>query len=206
MVMRRSREIEIEGVSDVLPNWQPPFVPTRVFFTTGAGVHVEERVSLQHAMQQAGIADCNLVKVSSVIAPGCRVIPREEGIRLLRPGQMVFAVIAKGQTNEPHRRLTAALGWAIPEKEGVPGYIAELEEEETFGKSDRTAGDEVGQMALRILGEKLRTRIDPRKVWERSRDTYRIGRTTVHAGCVTQTVIGDEQGLFASALVVAVYL
>ena len=86
------------------------FVPTRVFFTTGRGVHEEQRVAMQHALRRAGVGDCNLVKVSSVIPPRCRVIPRREGVRLLRPGNIVFAVIAMGETNEPHQRVTPALG------------------------------------------------------------------------------------------------
>src|SRR5829696_8481095 len=89
------------------PDDVPPplhWVPSRVFFVTGTGVHELERVALQHAMREAGVADCNLLKVSSVMPPECEIIPASEGRRLLRPGNMVFAVIATAQTEEPHQR------------------------------------------------------------------------------------------------------
>src|SRR4030081_3717570 len=84
------------------------WIPSRVFFVSGVGMHAQERVALQHAMREAGVADCNLLKVSSVIAPGCRIISAQQGRRLLRPGNMVCAVIAPAQTDEPHQRVTAA--------------------------------------------------------------------------------------------------
>jgi pyruvoyl-dependent arginine decarboxylase len=133
--MATARSARSTPDSDVPPlSW----VPTRVFFVSGVGTHAMERVALQHAMREAGVADGNLLKVSSVIAPGCRIIPADEGRRLLRPGNMVYAVIATAQTDEPHQRVTTALAWAKPEKPGVPGYIAELEEEMAEGA--RSAG------------------------------------------------------------------
>src|SRR4051812_16451010 len=123
----------------------PPltFVPTRVFFTSGTGIHKLERVALQHAMREAGLADCNLVKISSVVAPGVQRISKEEGLKLLRAGNMVFAVIAQGQTEEPHQRVTTGLAWAFPEKANTPGYIAELEEEMAKGKSHKSVETQV---------------------------------------------------------------
>lgn len=183
------------------------FVPSRVFFTSGKGFHEKERVSLQHALVDAGIGDCNLVKVSSVIPPGCVVISREEGEKLLRPGCVVFAVIAKAQTNEPHQRLTVGLGWAIPDHPTSPGFIAEIEEDEANGLSAEAAADEVGPMAVRILAEQLRAGgADPEALWSRRKSGFKFGRYPVTAGCLTETVIGDEKGRYASAVAVAVYL
>jgi arginine decarboxylase len=175
----------------------PPlsWVPTRVFFVSGVGVHTLERVALQHAMRQAGVADCNLLKVSSVIAPGCRIISEEEGRRLLRPGNFVHAVIATAQTDEPHQRVTTALAWAKPEKPGIPGYIAELEEEMAKGKSEETATQQVAEEVLEILAMRLRVKVDAERLWKqrgRSR-TVRMGGTTVHVGSLSASAVGPEE-------------
>src|SRR5215212_4290675 len=99
---RSRRRIHVETATEELPPLA--WVPTRVFFTTGVGRHETQRVAVQRAMEEAGVADANLVKVSSVIPPGCEIITRERGLRLLRAGNIVHAVIAQGETNEPHER------------------------------------------------------------------------------------------------------
>ena len=182
------------------------FVPKRLFFTKGVGAHEQQRVAMHHALRDAGVSDCNLVKVSSVIPPGCRIISRREGAKLLRPGNIVFAVIAMSETKEPHQRATVALGWATPDQDGVPGYIAEIEEEQAKGKTAKSAGDEVGQMALTLVAERLQTRIDSKSLWARSKRVHRIGGTTVHCGCITSTIIGDEKERYLSAVALALYL
>jgi len=41
-------------------------VPKKVFFTRGVGVHREKLASFELALRGAGIAQCNLVLVSSI--------------------------------------------------------------------------------------------------------------------------------------------
>src|SRR5947209_4157767 len=141
------------------------FVPSKVFFATGVGVHSIQRVAVQRAMEEAGVSDLNLVKVSSVIPPGCEVITAERGLRLLQPGTVCFSVIAQGETNEPHQRVTAALSWGRPEGNDIPGYITEIEEDQTMGKSEATATEETGEALMHIFAYKLGTEINAKKVW-----------------------------------------
>jgi arginine decarboxylase len=182
------------------------FVPSRVFFTSGKGVHEHERVAVQHALREAGVADCNLVKVSSVIPPGCRHVSREEGTRLLRPGNMVFAVIAQAVTTEPHQRLTVGVGWALPDLTDCPGYASEIEEEQAKGLSPAAAAAELGPTAIRLVAEKLRVPADAETLWGKRRGGFELGRATVKAGCLTETVVGDERGRSTAAVALAVYV
>jgi arginine decarboxylase len=202
-------------VTDSLPSDVTPplaWVPTRVFMVSGVGVHEHERVALQHAMRSAGVADCNLLKVSSVIAPGVRIISAEEGMRLLRPGNIVTAVIATAQTDQPHQRVAPALAWAKPEKAGVPGYIAEIEEEMAKGKSEATATKQVGEEVLELLAMRMRVKIDPERLWEkRGRErVVRMGGTRVHVGALCASTVGPEERdgkkLTAAAFVAAIYI
>jgi arginine decarboxylase len=181
-----------------------------VFFTAGTGQHKLERVAVQHAMRRAGVSQCNLVKVSSILPPETQVITRAEGIRLLRPGNIVFAIIAQSQTNEPHQRITPAIAWANPEKRGVPGYIAEVEEDLAKGKTEETAADEVGEEAITILAETLRVKVDSKRKWSRRKRTTRIGRTNVGIGYLAASTEGPEERDgetdFAAAIVLAVFV
>ena len=62
-------------------------IPKKCFFTKGVGVHKEKLASFELALRSAGLAYCNLVLVSSIYPPGCKRISKEEGIKLLRPGE-----------------------------------------------------------------------------------------------------------------------
>src|ERR1039457_6157015 len=89
-------------------------VPKKLFFTKGVGKHKERLTSFELALRDAGIASQNLVRVSSIFPPQCKVIPRKEGLKYLNPGEVVFAVIAENSTREPHRLVVASIGVAIP--------------------------------------------------------------------------------------------
>ena len=204
----KSSTRNLRRVTEALPPLR--FVPPRVFFTSGTGTHRLERVAIQHAMQQAGVSQCNLVKVSSVLPPDTQIISRQQGLRLLTPGNVVFAVIAQAETNEPSQRITPAVAWAKPKKPGVPGVIAEVEDNLTHGKNEETAADEVGEEAITILGETLGTRVDAKRKWDRRRKTLRIGSTTVEIGWLAASIEGPEQkggeADFAAAIVLAVFV
>ena len=47
------------------------FVPKEMFFTKGVGKHREKLTSFELALRSAGIAACNLVRVSSIFPPNC---------------------------------------------------------------------------------------------------------------------------------------
>lgn len=78
-------------------------VPEKIFFSTGAGIHKERLASFEVALRDAGIASCNLVHVSSIIPPNCVLISREKGLKELKPGQIIFCVMSRIDTNEPNR-------------------------------------------------------------------------------------------------------
>jgi len=44
----------------------------------------------------------------------CKIMPREEGTKILSPGQITFCVMARAATNEPNRLVSAAIGLAVP--------------------------------------------------------------------------------------------
>src|SRR5207249_3400197 len=103
-------------------------VPSKVFFTKGVGVHKERLASFEMALRAAGVAQCNLVLVSSIYPPGCKIISKEEGLKLLRPGEIVFAVYDRESNSEPNRLVAASVGLAIPSDSSMHGYLSEQRE------------------------------------------------------------------------------
>jgi arginine decarboxylase len=63
-------------------------IPKKIFFTKGVGVHKEKLASFEMALRVAGLAHCNLVLVSSIYPPGCKIVPKDEGLKLLQSGEI----------------------------------------------------------------------------------------------------------------------
>src|SRR4030066_1444320 len=99
--------------------------PKKIFLTKGVGIHKDKLSSFEVALRNAEIEKCNLVYVSSILPPHCKIISKGEGLKLLLPGQVTFCVMARNETNEPNRLVSAAVGVAMP-KEGVNnGYLSQ---------------------------------------------------------------------------------
>ena len=101
-------------------------IPKSVFLTTGIGHHEFELESFEEALRSAGIEKFNLVTVSSILPPNCKMVTKEEGLAELAPGEIVFCVLSRISSNERDRKLGAAVGCAFPKNPEVDhGYISE---------------------------------------------------------------------------------
>jgi len=89
-------------------------VPERVFLTKGVGKHRYQLKSFEETLRQAGVARQNLVQVSSILPPKCKVIARENGLKSLVPGQITYCVMARSDTNEHGRLIASSIGIAVP--------------------------------------------------------------------------------------------
>src|ERR671916_2743539 len=59
------------------------YVPKMMFLTKGKGMHKDYLTSFELALRDADIADLNLVSVSSIKPPQCKIISRQEGRKYL---------------------------------------------------------------------------------------------------------------------------
>src|SRR5205809_2653259 len=101
------------------------FVPTKAFLTKGVGRHKEKLTSFEMALRDAHLANFNRVRVSSIFPPHCELVDREEGLRMLKPGQIVCTVVAESATNEPSRLVAASIGLALPADGSPHGYLSD---------------------------------------------------------------------------------
>lgn len=177
------------------------FVPRELFFTKGVGTHREKLTSFELALRSAGIAACNVVRVSSIFPPGCRILPRDEGIRRLRPGQVTFVVMSEAATREPQRLIAATVGVAIPRDQNLYGYLSE---HHSFGEDEETAGDYAEDLAAEMLATTLGLKFDPDKSWDENKEVWRLSNQIVRTQHVTQTAVGDRSGLWTTVIAAAV--
>jgi arginine decarboxylase len=144
-------------------------VPRKLFLTRGMGVHKEKLTSFEMALREAGIAHFNLVRVSSIFPPRCKIIEREEGLQLMQAGEIVFAVLAEMSTNEPGRRIASSIGVARPTDLDRYGYLSE---HHTFGQTEQEAGDYAEDLAATMLATTLGIPFDAEKDYNERREQY----------------------------------
>lgn len=124
------------------------FKPKKVFFVKGVGKHEDELVSFELALRDAGIEKFNLVLVSSIFPPECQIVKKEEGLKYLQPGQVVFCVMAKMSSNESGKEIYASIGTAIPSDQKLNGYITEYQ---GYCEGDKDMGEYAKKMAAYML-------------------------------------------------------
>ena len=167
-------------------------IPRKLFLTRGVGIHKEKLTSFEMALRDAGIAYFNLVRVSSIFPPSCRIVEREEGLKLLQPGEIVFAVIAEMATNEPGRRIAASIGVARPNDSDQYGYLSE---HHTFGQTENEAGDYAEDLVATMLATTLGIPFDADKDYNERKEQYAIGGEIVDTTSITIAVTAEPGGV-----------
>jgi len=178
-------------------------VPKRIFLTKGVGKHKERLTSFELALRDAGIAAQNLVRVSSIFPPNCKLIPRAQGLKYLHDGEVTFAVVAENSTHEPHRLVVSSIGLALPSDKRTFGYLSE---HHSFGQTDSVAGEYAEELAAEMLATTLNVDFDPDKSWDEKKEVYRLSNKIVRTTNITQSAIGDKAGLWTTVIAAAILI
>ncbi|MEO0086970.1 MAG: arginine decarboxylase, pyruvoyl-dependent [candidate division WOR-3 bacterium] len=178
-------------------------VPKRVFFTKGVGKHRDRLSSFEAALRDAGIAQFNIVQVSSILPPGCKIISKQQGLRYIMPGEIIFCVMSTNATNEPHRLIAASVGVAIPRDKNQYGYLSEYH---SFGESEVKAGEYAEDLAAQMLATTLGVEFDPNTSYDERKEIWKISGKIYRTMNITQTAIGDKNGLWTTVIACAVLI
>lgn len=176
-------------------------VPQKIFFTKGVGTHREKLVSFEMALRAAGIAQHNLVRISSIFPPHCQIMDRDDGVKLLQPGQVVFCVLSEAATNEPGRRVGASVGVAMPNDRSMYGYISE---HHAFGQSEKEIGDYAEDLAAQMLATVLGAPFDPAEAWDERREQWKLSGHVVQSTNHTCVAQGSDVGEWVTVVSAAV--
>lgn len=179
------------------------YVPAKIFLTKGVGRHKEKLTSLEMALRNAKIAAYNLVSVTSIYPPGCKLISVNNGLKELQAGQIAHAVISKNATNEPNRQIAASIGVAIPADITMYGYLSE---HHSYGETDETAGEYAEDLAAEMLATILGVKFDVNGSWDDKRQQWKISGKIVRTRSITQSARGDKKGLWTSVISAAILL
>lgn len=178
-------------------------IAKQLFLTRGKGIHKDKLTSFEYALRDAGVAHTNLVLISSIFPPHARLIPRDEGLKLIQPGQIAFAIYSKNQTNEPHRLCSASVGLARPRDPDRYGYLSEYI---SFGQTEQQAGDYAEDIAARMLASSMGLPFDIDESWDENLEQWTISGQIYDSTNITQTAAGDSDGRWTTVFAAAVLL
>jgi len=166
-------------------------------------VHKERLASFELALRAAGIAHCNLILVSSIYPPGVKKISKEEGVKILRPGEVVFAVYDRESTNEPNRLIAASVGVAIPADGNQHGYLSE---HHAFGETEEKAGEYAEDLAASMLASTLGIEFNAQTAWDEREQIFKMSGKIVRVSNITQSAVGNKDGLWTTVFAAAVFV
>jgi arginine decarboxylase len=180
-----------------------PIVPQKVFLTKGVGKHRQKLSSFELALRDAGIEKCNLVRVSSILPPGCKIISKRQGVPLLKAGQITFVVLAESSTNEPNRLIAASVGVAVPADPSQHGYMSE---HHGYGMTGEDTADYTEDLAACMLATTLGIEFDEEVHWDTRKELWKMHGKIVRTTNVTQSTEGDKDGLWTTVIAAAVFV
>lgn len=177
-------------------------VPKKVFFTKGVGRHKERLASFELALRDAGIEKYNLVTVSSIFPPNCKVIPKEKGLQELKAGEIVHCVLARNETDENNRLIVASIGNAVPADSNAYGYLSE---HHSYGETDEKAGEYAEDLAASMLATTLGVEFDADKSWDEREQIYKLSGKIIRTRNTTQSAQG-KAGMWTTVIAAAVFV
>ena len=177
--------------------------PRRIFFTSGVGKAKEKLQSFEHALRNAGIAQFNLVRVSSILPPKCQFAQKSQALKALKPGQIVFCVMADISTDEPNRLIATSIGLAVPTQKDHYGYISE---HHTYGLTEKKIGDYSEDLAATMLASTLGIKFDPDRAYDERKEQYKMSGKIVRTRSIAKTALGDKNGLWTTVVAAAVFV
>jgi len=118
-------------------------IPREFFVTSGkATSSISELNAFDLALKNAGIAQCNLVSVSSILPSRCKEI----GLKQMPIGSIIHAVVAR-MNAEGEATIGAGIAWAW-EKDKKYGIVAEA-----YGRMNKKALEKTLEWKIREMAK-----------------------------------------------------
>ncbi len=171
--------------------------------TSGVGVHREKLQSFELALRDAGIEKFNIVTVSSILPPNCKIVSKAAGLEGLSPGEIVFCVLSQNSSNECNRLLAASIGVAIPKDRDQYGYLSE---HHSFGETEDVAGDYSEDLAASMLASTLGIKYDDDVRYDEKKEIWKLSGKIVKTQHITKSAVVGKDGKWTTVVAAAVMI
>lgn len=115
----------------------------KIFLSSGIGSGPTKLAAFDSALNHAGIANYNLIRLSSVIPPNTEIVEGETIAGIW--GDRLYVVMAEMRVDTPNTEAWAGVGW-VQEKESGKGLFVEHE-----GNSEQTVVQDIKQSLTALM-------------------------------------------------------
>jgi len=178
-------------------------VPKKVFFVKGKGFHKIKLAAFEQALRDAGIEKFNLVKVSSILPPYCIEIDKEDGLKQIRPGQVLYSVISRAYSNKFNDLISAAIGVAKPAEKGNYGYLSE---HHALNINPQEGGEFAENLAAEMLATTLGILFNPNLNYDEKKEVFRMDGKIVETKNITCSATVKEEDEWATVIAAAIFI
>jgi len=133
---------------------QPPVGlprPTRFYLTAGAAEGYTPLNAFDAALLAAKVGDVNLVKLSSILPPSCRIVEPWA----LEPGSLTPVAYASITSHLPGETVAAAVACGVPVDPTLPGVIMEYSARGSAQGAEEIVR-EMARQAFEVRGRELK--------------------------------------------------
>ena len=121
----------------------------------------------------------------------------------MKPGEIVYCVLARTETNEPNRLIGASVGCAVPAGENQYGYLSE---HHSFGETEEKVSDYTEDLAATMLATTLGVEFNSESAWDEREKVFKMSGKIVATSNITQTAEGNKNGLWSSVIAAAIFV
>ncbi|MHA2122623.1 MAG: pyruvoyl-dependent arginine decarboxylase [Promethearchaeota archaeon] len=179
-------------------------IPKKIFFVKGKGISSDSELqSFEQALRAAGIEKYNLVRVSSIIPPNCKEIDKEEGLKILKVGQIVYTVISRISSNLKNDVITSSIGVAKPTNEATYGYLSEYH---TSGKDPIKIGRLAEVIAAEMLATTLGIPINSRSNQNEKLANYKFNGKIIETKNIAESATVNKEGEWVTVIAAAIFI
>jgi arginine decarboxylase len=180
------------------------FIPKKIFFVKGTGFSRNSELrSFEEALRDAGIERFNIVKVSSIIPPFCKEVSREEGLKDLKTGQLVYSVISRISSKKKNVIVCASIGVAKPIDEALHGYLSEYH---TIGVKTEKVGEFSEGLAAEMLATIRGIPFNSNTDFKGKQEILKINGTNIETKNITETAKVKKIGEWVTVIAAAIFI
>ena len=111
--------------------------------------------------------------------------------------------MARNETNEPNRLISAAIGLAVPADSETYGYLSE---HHACGETDEKAGEYAEDLAATMLATTLGIEFDSNTAWQEREQVYKTSGKIIKTTKFVQSAQGNKDGLWTTVISAAVFV
>lgn len=179
-------------------------VPKRIFFVKGKGFSTNSELrSFEEALRDARIEKFNIVRVSSIIPPYCKEVGKEEGLKELKAGQIIYSVMSKISSNKRDKVISASIGVAKPLKKEDYGYLSE---KHSIDEDPKIVSKLTEELAVEMFATTHGYSIDSNVSFKENKEIFKDDKKILETKSITESTLVKIEGEWATVIAAAIFI